>query len=47
MVYGYYSYYGFVIFDGFTEKEFSSEDEAREYYPNFRMIDGPEELLVD
>ena len=45
MIYGYYSYYGFIVTDGFVEKEFSSEDEARESYPNLKIVAGPEELL--
>lgn len=47
MIYGYYSYYGFIVTDGFIEKEFSSEEEARESYPNLQIIDGPEALLAD
>lgn len=47
MIYGYYSYYGFIVTDGFMENEFSSEEEARESYPNLQIIDGPEALLAD
>ena len=47
MIYGYYSYYGFIVTNGFIEKEFSSEDEARESYPDLRIIYGPEELFAE